>query len=151
MGVNGEALQLHPVYKKQYFFTASPRESVSVPQVTRESVSGTASHALCLNVQLGSYQAITENAHSEQYRRQQTRDIFRYSFVLCMVIMISLLLHEPTRAITCMDCYTVYYVHVHVIYYITLVATTHAAVGEPFKLACMRKRTEERRRHVLGQ
>ena len=82
MGVNGEALQLHAVYKKPYFFTASPQESVSVPQVTRESVSGTASHALCLNVQLGSNQAITENAHSEQYRRQQTRDIFRYSFIL---------------------------------------------------------------------
>ena len=35
MGVNGEALQLHAVYKKPYFLL----------QVTRESVSGTASHA----------------------------------------------------------------------------------------------------------
>ena len=34
MGVNGEALQLHVVYKKPYFLL----------QVTRESVSGTASH-----------------------------------------------------------------------------------------------------------
>ena len=35
MGVNGEALQLHAVYKKPYFLL----------QVTRESVSVTASHA----------------------------------------------------------------------------------------------------------
>ena len=34
MGVNGEALQLHAVYKKPYFLL----------QVTRESVSGTTSH-----------------------------------------------------------------------------------------------------------
>ena len=34
MGVNGEALQLHAVYKKLYF----------VLQVTRESISGTTSH-----------------------------------------------------------------------------------------------------------
>jgi len=34
MGVNGEALQLHSVYKKPYFLL----------QVTRESVSDTASH-----------------------------------------------------------------------------------------------------------
>ena len=35
MEVNGEALQLHAVYKKRYFLL----------QVTRESVSGTANHA----------------------------------------------------------------------------------------------------------
>ena len=34
MGVNGETLQLYAVYKKPYFLL----------QVTRESVSGTASH-----------------------------------------------------------------------------------------------------------
>ena len=34
MEVNGEALQLHTVYKKSYFLL----------QVTRESVSGTTSH-----------------------------------------------------------------------------------------------------------
>ena len=34
MGVNGEALQLHAVYKKPYFSL----------QVTQESVSGTATH-----------------------------------------------------------------------------------------------------------
>ena len=34
MGVNGEALQLHAVYKKPYFLL----------QVAQESVSGTASH-----------------------------------------------------------------------------------------------------------
>ena len=45
MGVNGEALQLHAVYKKPYFLLQVTRESVSVLQVTRESVSGTASHA----------------------------------------------------------------------------------------------------------
>ena len=62
MGVNGEALQLHSVYKKPHFFYASharicimqccksqvTQESVSVLQVTRESVSGTASHARCI-------------------------------------------------------------------------------------------------------
>ena len=62
MGVNGEALQLHAVYKKPYFLLQVTRESVSVLQVTRDSVSGTTSHtririryyksrALCLNVQ----------------------------------------------------------------------------------------------------
>ena len=55
MGVNGEALQLHAVYKKPYFFTTShariristakSRENpYQVLQVTRESVSGTTSH-----------------------------------------------------------------------------------------------------------
>ena len=45
MGVNGEALQLHTVYKKQYFVTQVTQESVSVLQVMRESISGTTSHA----------------------------------------------------------------------------------------------------------
>ena len=44
MGVNGEALQLHAVYKKPYFLLQITQESVSVLQVMRESVSGTASH-----------------------------------------------------------------------------------------------------------
>ena len=44
MEVNGEALQLHAVYKKLYFLLQVMRESVSVLQVTRESVSGTTSH-----------------------------------------------------------------------------------------------------------
>ena len=51
MGVNGEALQLHAVYKKPYFLL----------QVTRESVSGTASHARCIwtcNEIEGSYDKI---------------------------------------------------------------------------------------------
>ena len=48
MGVNGEALQLHAVYKKLYFLLQLTRESVSVLQVTWESVSGTASHARCV-------------------------------------------------------------------------------------------------------
>jgi len=34
MGVNGEALQLHAVYKKPYFLLQAMRESVSVLQVT---------------------------------------------------------------------------------------------------------------------
>ena len=62
MGVNGEALQLHAVYKKPYYLLQVTQESVSVLQVMRESVSGTASHmriciryyksrVLCLNVQ----------------------------------------------------------------------------------------------------
>ena len=45
MGVNGEALQLRTVYKKPYFLLQVMRQSVSVLQVTRESVSGTTSHA----------------------------------------------------------------------------------------------------------
>ena len=44
MGVNGEALQLHAVYKKPYFLLQVTRESISVLQVTQESVSGTTSH-----------------------------------------------------------------------------------------------------------
>ena len=44
MGVNGEALQLHAVYKKPYFLLRVTQESVSVLQATRESVSGTTSH-----------------------------------------------------------------------------------------------------------
>ena len=52
MGVNGEALQLHTVYKKRHYFLLQVmRESVSVLLVTRESVSGATSHvALRLNV-----------------------------------------------------------------------------------------------------
>ena len=34
MGVNGEALQLHAVYKKPYFLLRVTRESISVLQVT---------------------------------------------------------------------------------------------------------------------
>ena len=34
MGVNGEALQLHAVYKKLYFLLQVTQESVSVLQVT---------------------------------------------------------------------------------------------------------------------
>jgi len=47
MGVNGEALQLHSVYKKPYFLLLVTWEFVSVPQVTR-FVSGTASHVCCI-------------------------------------------------------------------------------------------------------
>ena len=48
IGVNGESLQLHAVYKKPYFLLQVTRESVSVLQVTWESVSGTASHTRCV-------------------------------------------------------------------------------------------------------
>ena len=61
MGVNGEALQLHAVYKKPYFLLQVMQESVSVLQVTWESVSGTASHARCVwtcNEIEGSYDKI---------------------------------------------------------------------------------------------
>ena len=71
MGVNGEALQLHAVYKKPYFLLQVTRESVSVLQVTWESisvlqvvwesVSGTASHMHCIwacNEIEGSYDKI---------------------------------------------------------------------------------------------
>jgi len=61
MGVNGEALQLHAVYKKPCFLLQVTRESVSVLQVTWESISGTASHARCIwtcNEIEGSYDKI---------------------------------------------------------------------------------------------
>ena len=61
MGVNGEALQLHTVYKKPYFLLQVKREFVSVLQITWESVSGTASHARCIwtcNEIEGSYNKI---------------------------------------------------------------------------------------------
>ena len=45
MRVNGEALQLHAVYKKLYFLLQVTRESISALQVTWESISGTTSHA----------------------------------------------------------------------------------------------------------
>jgi len=49
MGVNGEALQLHAVHKKPYFLLQVTRESISVLQVTWESVSGTGSHVrICI-------------------------------------------------------------------------------------------------------
>ena len=49
MEVNGEALQLHAVYKKPYFSLQVMRESVSVLQVTQESVWGTTSHTrICM-------------------------------------------------------------------------------------------------------
>ena len=107
MGVNGEALQLHAVYKNPYFLLQVTRESVSVLQVTQESVSGTTSHVHCIgtcNEIEGTYDKIIITivpsytgkniTHLlplalllvlrtlKQYRRQQTRDIFRYSFVL---------------------------------------------------------------------
>ena len=41
MGVNGEALQPYALYKKPYFLLEVTQESVSVLQVTRESVSRT--------------------------------------------------------------------------------------------------------------
>ena len=44
MGVNGEALQPHKVYKKPYCLLQVTQESVSVLQVIQESVSGTTSH-----------------------------------------------------------------------------------------------------------
>ena len=44
MGVNGEALQLHVVYRT--FLLQVTRESVSVLQVTRESISRTASRTV---------------------------------------------------------------------------------------------------------
>ena len=45
MGVNGEALQLHAIYKNPYFLQQVTQEFVSVLQFTWESVSGTASNA----------------------------------------------------------------------------------------------------------
>ena len=48
MGVNGEVLQMHTVYKKPYFFLLQvTQESVSVLQVTQESVSGTTIIVAC--------------------------------------------------------------------------------------------------------
>ena len=48
MGVSGEALQLHAVYKKPYFLLQVTQEYVSVLEVTWESVSGTAGH-VCMS------------------------------------------------------------------------------------------------------
>ena len=39
MGVNGEALQLHAVYKKPNFLLQVTRESISVPEIMQESAS----------------------------------------------------------------------------------------------------------------
>jgi len=66
-GSQWEALQLHAVYKKPYFLLQVTRESVSVLQVTWQSVSGTASHAHCVwtcNEIEGSYNKIITIAPS---------------------------------------------------------------------------------------
>ena len=59
-GINGEALQLHAVYKKPYFFLQVMQESVSVlshmriciitTSDARESVLGSKSHPAILNL-----------------------------------------------------------------------------------------------------
>ena len=52
MGVNGEALQLHAVYKKPYFFTAShARIRISTTNHVRIRIRYCKSHVLHLNVQ----------------------------------------------------------------------------------------------------
>jgi len=66
MGVNGEALQLHAVYKKPYFLLQVTRESVSVLQITRESVSGTASHA---RIRIRYYKSRTLHLNMQWNRR----------------------------------------------------------------------------------
>ena len=38
MGTNGEALQLHTVYRKPYFLLQVAREFILVLQVTQESI-----------------------------------------------------------------------------------------------------------------
>ena len=57
VGVNGQALQLHAVYKKPYFYKSrknpyqyykSHENPYQVLQVMRESVSGTTSHVHCI-------------------------------------------------------------------------------------------------------
>ena len=84
MGVNGEALQLHAVYKKSYFLLL---------QVTQEFVSGTTNHLHCIwmcNEIEGSYYHSTKLYRKKYHSlpltctlwQQQTRDIFRYSIVL---------------------------------------------------------------------
>ena len=45
IGVNGEALQLHAVYKKAYFLLQVTRETISVLQVTLETIKYCKSHA----------------------------------------------------------------------------------------------------------
>ena len=100
MGVNGEALRLHAVYKKPYLLL----------QITQESVSGTTSHvcssecAMKLKVRMTKslspwYQAILEKnitcllplalllvLHTQQYRRQQTCDIALYYGDTCIIL-----------------------------------------------------------------
>ena len=47
MGINKEAFQLCAVYKKLHFLLQVTWESISILQVTQESVSGTSSHMCC--------------------------------------------------------------------------------------------------------
>ena len=104
MGVSEEALQSGVSYKAVFLIQVM-LESVSVLQITWESVSGTTSHVCAskrANEIEGSYDKIIiiivpsytgrryhsfvavgiVTVHSKQYRRQQTCDIFRYSYVL---------------------------------------------------------------------
>ena len=54
-----EALQMCAAYKKPYFLLQVTRESVSVLQVTCESMSGSISHVNCLWTSNGLYDKIT--------------------------------------------------------------------------------------------
>ena len=88
MGVNGEPLQLHAVYKKPYFFYyMSHKNLYQVLQVT----STASEHAMKLTVDISltpSYTGnnipqllrlaciVTHAGYSEQYRWKQSCDIF---------------------------------------------------------------------------
>ena len=83
MRVNGEALQLHTVYKKPYFILQVTWESVSVLQVTRESVSGTASHARCNEIE-GSYDEIIIAIVTSYTEKKITRFVLPLIFLLVL-------------------------------------------------------------------
>ena len=68
-----ESMELHTVYKKPYFLLQVTRQSVSVLQVTQESVSGTTSHVRCNEIE-GSHM---HYHHSTKLYRKKT------SFVCC--------------------------------------------------------------------
>ena len=93
---------MHAVYKKPYFLLQVTQESVSVLQVTQEFVSGTTSHMRASDHAMKSKVCMIKSLspsytgkkyHSfvgvgiatcgaQQYRWQQTCDVFQYSFVL---------------------------------------------------------------------
>ena len=103
MGVNGEALRLHAVYKKPYFLLQVTQESISGTSTTSHMLSSERAMKLkvCMTKSLSPwYQAIPEKnitcllplalllivLRTQQYRRQQTRDIALYYGDTCIIL-----------------------------------------------------------------
>ena len=75
MGVNGEALQLHAVYKMLYFVLQVTQESVSVLQVTREFISGTTTFYVLSTHGRATYVSVAERGGGQIIRSFGKHDV----------------------------------------------------------------------------